>query len=150
MYRTYQHSDDHLTLHEFPADVRRRVFFGLMFALSVAEMCFTVDSFQYLQKKNKWWSGTERARMAFLIFSAARTILLSAVYIGFHCAVKHMHNMLHTVSLRGTPLRLPHTHADFWADLSRRFDHSVDRLWCPYTPDVGVRRVRERRHRKRL
>ncbi|KAK9794567.1 hypothetical protein AB5N19_00383 [Seiridium cardinale] len=75
------------------------IFFGIMFALSIAEMCFTIDSFQYLQKKNKWWSGTERARMAFLIFSAARTILLSAVYIGFHCAVKHMHNMLHTIFL---------------------------------------------------
>jgi hypothetical protein len=73
------------------------IFFAIMFALSVAEMCFTIDSFQYLQKKNKWWSGTERARMAFLIFSAARTILLSAVYIGFHFCVKHLHNMLHTV-----------------------------------------------------
>ncbi|KAH8193492.1 hypothetical protein TruAng_012342 [Truncatella angustata] len=75
------------------------IFFGIMFALSIAEMIFTIDSFQYLQKKHKWWSGTERARLAFLIFSAARTILLSAVYVGFHCAVKHLHNMLHTIFL---------------------------------------------------
>lgn len=35
--------------------------------------------------------------MGFLIFSCARTILLAAVYMGFHFALKHLHNMLHTV-----------------------------------------------------
>jgi hypothetical protein len=34
-----------------------------------------------------------------LIFSAARTIALSAVYMGFHCAQKVFHSMFHTVSL---------------------------------------------------
>jgi len=75
------------------------VFFGIMFALSIVELGFTIDSFQYLQRKNKWWSGTERARLAFLIFSSARTIMLSAVYIGFHFARKHFHSMFHTTFL---------------------------------------------------
>ncbi|XMA20059.1 hypothetical protein WAI453_012850 [Rhynchosporium graminicola] len=75
------------------------VFFGLMFLLSIAELFFSVDSFQYLQRKHKWHSKTERSRLAFLIFSSARTILLSAVYCGFHCARKHFHSMLHTAFL---------------------------------------------------
>lgn len=37
------------------ANIHYRVFFGIMFALSIAEMVFTIDSFQYLQKKNKWY-----------------------------------------------------------------------------------------------
>lgn len=53
-----------------------------MFILSIAELGFTVDSFIYLQRKHKWWSNTERARLAFLVFSAVRTIALSAVYVG--------------------------------------------------------------------
>ncbi|KAH7348689.1 hypothetical protein BKA65DRAFT_265125 [Rhexocercosporidium sp. MPI-PUGE-AT-0058] len=75
------------------------VFFGIMFLLSIAELFFSVDSFQYLQRKHKWHSKTERARLAFLMFSSARTILLSAVYCGFHCARKHFHSIFHTVFL---------------------------------------------------
>ena len=70
-----------------------------MFILSIAELGFTVDSFIYLQRTHKWWSGTERARLGFLIFSAVRTIALSAAYIGFHKAQKWFHSVLHTVFL---------------------------------------------------
>ena len=70
-----------------------------MFVLSIAELGFTVDSFQYLQKTHTWASKTERARLAFLIFSSARTIFLAAVYMGFHCAQKFFHSMFHTVRL---------------------------------------------------
>ncbi|KUJ19190.1 uncharacterized protein LY89DRAFT_780193 [Mollisia scopiformis] len=75
------------------------VFFGLMFLLSIAELFFTIDSFQYLQKTHTWHSTTERARLAFLIFSCVRTIALSAVYLGFHCATKIFHSMFHTIFL---------------------------------------------------
>jgi len=75
------------------------VIFGIIFCLSIAELGFTVDSFIYLQRKHKWWSGKERARMGFLIFSSVRTIALAAVYIGFHCAIKYMHASLHTIFL---------------------------------------------------
>ncbi|KAJ9621702.1 hypothetical protein H2203_007191 [Taxawa tesnikishii (nom. ined.)] len=70
-----------------------------MFILSIAELGFTVDSFIYLQRKHKWWSNTERARLAFLVFSAVRTIALSAVYVGFHWAQKWFHSMFHTIFL---------------------------------------------------
>lgn len=83
-----------------------RVFFAIMFALSVAELCFTVDSFQYLQKKKKWWSGMKRARLTSLIFSAARTILLSTAYIGWNCDVKHMHTKLHIVGVKLTQMAI--------------------------------------------
>jgi len=53
-----------------------------MFILSIAELVLTLDSFIYLQRKHKWYNGTERARLAFLIFSAVRTIALAAVYAG--------------------------------------------------------------------
>ncbi|TVY75602.1 hypothetical protein LSUE1_G008012, partial [Lachnellula suecica] len=75
------------------------VFFSIMFALSIAELIFTIDSFQYLQKTHTWASKTERARLAFLIFSSARTIMLSSVYVGFHSARKYFHSMFHTVFL---------------------------------------------------
>ncbi|KAF8856638.1 hypothetical protein BDZ45DRAFT_624935 [Acephala macrosclerotiorum] len=75
------------------------VFFGIIFLLSIAELFFSVDSFQYLQKTHTWHSKTERARLAFLIFSSARTIALSAVYIGFNWAEKFFHSMFHTVFL---------------------------------------------------
>ncbi|RDW65371.1 hypothetical protein BP5796_10063 [Coleophoma crateriformis] len=75
------------------------IFFGIMFILSIAEMGFTIDSFQYLQKTHTWASGTEKARLAFLIFSSARTIALSAAYIGFHFAQRFFHTMLHTIFL---------------------------------------------------
>lgn len=74
-------------------------FFGIMFALSIAELFFTVDSFQYKQKTHTWDSKSERARLAFLIFSSVRTIFLSAVYCGFHCAQKYFHSMFHTIFL---------------------------------------------------
>ncbi len=70
-----------------------------MFALAVAELILTIDAFIYLQKENKWWSGTEKARMGFLIFSCARTIFLSSLYVALHCcAVKNLLNTMHTVS----------------------------------------------------
>lgn len=74
------------------------ILFGIIFALAVAELIFTIDAFVYLEKQNKWWSFTEKARMGFLIFSAARTIFLSAVYAVSHCRkVKNLMNTLHTV-----------------------------------------------------
>lgn len=77
-----------------------RILFGIIFALAVAELIFSIDAFVYLQKQHKWWSFTEKARMGFLIFSAARTIFLSAIYAVSHCRkVKNLMNTLHTVSL---------------------------------------------------
>ncbi|KAH6673414.1 hypothetical protein B0J14DRAFT_590740 [Halenospora varia] len=75
------------------------IFFTIMFLLAIAEMFFTIDSLQYLQKTRTFHSKTERARLAFLAFSSARTILLSAVYMGFHCARRFFGSMLHTVFL---------------------------------------------------
>jgi len=73
------------------------VFFGIMFLLSIAELFFGIDSFQYMQKTKTWSSKTERYRLGFLIFSSARTIALSAVYMGFHWAQKVFHSMFHTI-----------------------------------------------------
>ncbi|PSR88480.1 hypothetical protein BD289DRAFT_232569 [Coniella lustricola] len=74
--------------------------FGIIFALAVAEFCFTIDAFVYLEKLHKWWSGTEKARMAFLIFSCARTVFLSAIYAVSHCKrVKNLMNTMHTIFL---------------------------------------------------
>jgi len=75
------------------------VFFSIMFFLSIAELFFSLDSFQYLQKTHTWHSKTERYRLGFLIFSSARTIALCAVYMGFHCATKYFHSMFHTTFL---------------------------------------------------
>lgn len=82
------------------------VFFGIIFALSVAELVFTIDAFVYLEKKDKWWSKTEKARMAFLIFSSARSILLSATYVAVNfIPMKNIMSTLHVVCL---PLPLLH------------------------------------------
>ncbi|KAJ4424270.1 hypothetical protein N0V82_001136 [Gnomoniopsis sp. IMI 355080] len=76
------------------------ILFGIIFALAVAELIFGIDAFVYLQKEHKWWSFTEKARMGFLIFSAARTIFLSAIYAVSHCRkVKNLMNTLHTIFL---------------------------------------------------
>lgn len=80
----------------------RRIIFAVIFALAVAELILSLDAFIYLERQDKWWSFTEKARMAFLIFSAARTIFLSAIYAVSHCKkVKNLMNTLHTV---GFPL----------------------------------------------
>jgi hypothetical protein len=79
------------------------VFFSIIFLLSIACLFFSVDSFQYLQKTHTWHSKTERYRLGFLIFSSARTIALSAVYLGFHCARKVFHSMFHTVRCISLP-----------------------------------------------
>lgn len=76
------------------------ILFGIIFALSVAELIFTIDAFIYLERKHKWWSSTERARMGFLIFSCARTIFLSAIYTVTHCKrVKNLMSTMHTVCI---------------------------------------------------
>jgi len=76
------------------------IFFGIIFALAVAELCFAIDAFVYLEKQQKWWSGTEKARMGFLIFSCARTIFLSLFYIAAHFRhVKNLMNTMHTIFL---------------------------------------------------
>jgi hypothetical protein len=75
-----------------------------MFLLSIAELFFSIDSFQYLQKTHTWASKTEKYRLGFLIFSSARTIALSAVYMGFHCAQKVFHSMFHTVCFFLSPV----------------------------------------------
>lgn len=73
-------------------------FFCIIFALSVAEMCFTIDAFVYIEKKGKWWSTTEKSRMAFLIFSSARSILLSATYVAVNFfPMKNIMSTLHVV-----------------------------------------------------
>lgn len=75
------------------------VLFGIIFALAVAELCFTIDAFIYLQKKHKWYSNTEKARMGFLIFSCVRAIFLSSIYIGLHFfPIKNKLNLMHMVS----------------------------------------------------
>ncbi|KAG9241532.1 hypothetical protein BJ878DRAFT_545156 [Calycina marina] len=71
--------------------------FLIIFALSVAELGFTVDSFIYLQRKHKWWSSTERARVGFLIFSCCRTIFLAATYSIGQCYSKKPFGILHTL-----------------------------------------------------
>ncbi|KAJ6471641.1 hypothetical protein C8R47DRAFT_1077290 [Mycena vitilis] len=86
-------------------DVERRmgitwdipVLFGIMFILATAELGFCVDTFQYKHKTHTWDSSTERSRIAFLIFSAVRTMALSSVYIGFHFARKIFSSMFHTI-----------------------------------------------------
>lgn len=76
------------------------VFFGVIFALSVAELIFTIDTFVYLEKTDKWWSVTEKARMAFLIFSSARSILLSATYVAVNfIPMKNIMSTLHVIFL---------------------------------------------------
>ncbi|KAJ7166544.1 hypothetical protein C8R43DRAFT_1232519 [Mycena crocata] len=88
-----------------PTDAERRmgitwdipVLFGIMFILATAELGFSVDTFQYKHKTQTWDSSTERNRIAFLIFSSVRTMALSAVYMGFHCARKVFGSMWHTI-----------------------------------------------------
>ncbi|KAH8898876.1 hypothetical protein GQ53DRAFT_742042 [Thozetella sp. PMI_491] len=76
------------------------ILFGIIFALAVAELIFTIDAFIYLQKEHKWWSATEMARMGFLIFSCVRTIFLSALYVALHFrSVKKLLNTMHTIFL---------------------------------------------------
>lgn len=76
-----------------------------MFILSIVELGFTGAAFVELHRK-KEKSHTERSRLAFLAFSSARTIALSAVYMGLHCARKVFHSMFHTVSI--LPTLAPH------------------------------------------
>jgi len=64
------------------------IIFMIIFALSLAETCFTIDAFVILQRRHEWWSGTEKARMGFLIFSCLRTIVLSATYAAAHFKYK--------------------------------------------------------------
>jgi len=76
------------------------ILFGIIFALAVVELILTVDAFIHLEKGNKWWSVTEKARMAFLIFSCVRTVFLSFLYVTLHCcAVKNLLNTMHTIFL---------------------------------------------------
>lgn len=102
-FRMSLHGNRHPKVaHQSDANVPllHSILFGVIFALAVAELIFTIDAFVYLEKMNKWWSTTERARMAFLIFSCARTIFLSAIYTVTHChKVKNLMNTMHTVNL---------------------------------------------------
>jgi len=75
------------------------IFFGIMFVLAIVEMVFTINYFIYKQKRHQFKSSSERSRLAFLIFSSARTIMLAAVYMGFHFARKYFHSMFHTIFL---------------------------------------------------
>jgi len=75
------------------------VIFGIMLVLSVVELGFTIHLFTHFQKKHEWWSKTEKARLGFLIFSSLRTIILAAVYTGFHFAKRYLHSMFHTIYL---------------------------------------------------
>ncbi|KAF3914624.1 hypothetical protein AA313_de0201672 [Arthrobotrys entomopaga] len=76
-----------------------RIFFGIMLILSLLELGFTIDSYIWLEKNNKWWSGSEKARFCFLIFSCVRTIVLSALYTAWHRAQKMIHSLLHAIFL---------------------------------------------------
>ena len=117
------------------------IFFGIIFALSVAELCFAIDAFVYLQEQHKWWSGTEKARMGFLIFSCVRTIFLSGAYTAAHFFhVKNLLDTMHTVSLppfpgEGTLLMIS------GSDLPCRLDHFMGHLGRPHLSDVDLRRV---------
>lgn len=66
------------------------VFFGIMFILSIVELCFTIFSYQHLDRHKEFYSSTEKARLGFLIFSSARTIVLSAGYIYAHLRRKSL------------------------------------------------------------
>jgi len=97
-----QHSKPH---HHAPTPKKRTrtqnldivIPFSILLALSIAELVLTLHAFQKFQRNKKWYSKTERWRLGFLIFSSARTICLSTVYIGFHCALKIFHSMFHTI-----------------------------------------------------
>jgi hypothetical protein len=73
--------------------------FGWLLILAILELGFTVDTFQYLERKHQWVSKTERRRICFLLFSSIRSVLLSAVYIGFHWANKVFGSLHHTIFL---------------------------------------------------
>jgi hypothetical protein len=116
-----------------------------MFALSIVELGLTVDSFQYLQKTHTWHSKTERARLAFLIFSAARTIALSAVYMGLHCAQKVFHSMFHTVSLAVFWLFSPRLLLySLSIDIPRAINNLLDRFRSLDTSTLGHNNLQSR------
>jgi len=75
------------------------VMFGWLLILAILELGFTVDTFQYLERKHEWTSKVERRRICFLLFSSIRSVLLSAVFIGFHWANKLFSSMHHTIFL---------------------------------------------------
>lgn len=122
--------------------ILHRIFFGIIFALSVAELGFTIDTFIYLERQHKWWSFTEKARMGFLIFSCARTIFLSALYAVAHCQrVKNLMSTMHTVGRPRAKFLWIIKNTNGWSDLPRHLDHTLGRLWCSHSPDVGIRGV---------
>jgi hypothetical protein len=73
--------------------------FGWLFLLAVLELGFTVDTFQYLQRKHRWQSKTQRQRISFLLFSSIRSVLLAAVYLGSYWANKWFKSLHHTIFL---------------------------------------------------
>ncbi|KAJ7593387.1 hypothetical protein C8J56DRAFT_823549, partial [Mycena floridula] len=73
--------------------------FSWFFLLAILELGFTVDTFQYLQKKQQWQSNTERARIGFLLFSSVRSALLALVYIGSNILNRWFGSLHHTIYL---------------------------------------------------
>lgn len=84
-----------------------RIMFGWLLILAILELGFTVDTFQYLQRKNAWNSTSQRQSISFLLFSSIRSVLLAAVYLGSHFANKWFKSLHHTVRSRpSVPLSL--------------------------------------------
>jgi hypothetical protein len=71
--------------------------FGWLLILAILELGFTVDTFQYLQRKHQWRSKQERQRISFLLFSSVRSVVLAAVYMGARWANKWFKSLHHTV-----------------------------------------------------
>ncbi|PVF92889.1 hypothetical protein CPB86DRAFT_790696 [Serendipita vermifera] len=73
--------------------------FGWLLILAILELGFTVDTFQYLQRKHMWRSKQERQRISFLLFSSVRSVVLAAVYMGARWANKWFKSLHHTIFL---------------------------------------------------
>jgi hypothetical protein len=118
--------------------------FGWLLILAILELGFTVDTFQYLQRKHQWRSKQERQRISFLLFSSVRSVVLAAVYMGARWANRWFKSLHHTVrppvfpssreKLIWTPIDLPIP------------QHGIlDRRWCTRTPNLGLCRMRRGR-----
>jgi hypothetical protein len=88
-----------LFTESFETNSSPRIMFGWLLILAILELGFTVDTFQYLQRKNAWTSTQERQTISFLLFSSLRSVILAAVYLGSHFANKWFKSLHHTVRL---------------------------------------------------
>jgi hypothetical protein len=101
-------------------------------------------------------------RLGFLIFSAARAIFLSAIYMGFHCCAPKnpgkLVNTMHVVRVPSSfssssfslillylPFPLPSSIYPNVVneDISGAIHNILDNFRCPDPPNVGLCRVRK-------